>query len=124
VLREGNVIHFSGKSLEVAQACSGLRLLMGFVALGIAIAYLSKKPLWHKLVLVASTLPIAVLANAARVTGTGVLSQCVSERMAEGFFHALSGWLLFVVAAGILLAESCVLSGISTTASFQRGTAK
>jgi len=111
VLREGNVIHFAGKSLEVAQACSGMRLLVGFVAMGIAVAHLSRKPLRHKAVLVASTFPIAVLANAIRVAGTGVLYHCVSKKAAEGFFHALSGWLLFVVALGALMLESRVLSG-------------
>jgi len=115
VFREGNVIHFAGKSLEVAQACSGMRLLVGFVAMGIATAHLSRKPLWHKAILVCSTFPIAVLANAARVTGTGVLYHCVSEGLAEGFFHAFSGWLMFVMALGVLMAESCILSKIFLT---------
>jgi len=110
VLREGNIIHFAGKSLEVAQACSGMRLLVGFVAMGIAVAHLSKQPLWHKAVLVASTFPIAILANAVRVAGTGILYHTVGEEAAEGFFHAFSGWLLFVIALGLLGLESVVLS--------------
>lgn len=114
VLREGNVIHFAGKSLEVAQACSGMRLLVGFVAMGIAVAYLSRNPIWHKAVLVASTFPIAVLANAVRVTGTGVLYHCVSEKAAEGFFHAFSGWLMFVLALGVLMIESRILLRLFT----------
>jgi exosortase len=110
VLREGNIIHFAGKSLEVAQACSGMRLLIGFVAMGIAVAHLSRKPLWHKAIIVCSTFPIAVLTNAARVTGTGFLYHSVSESLAEGFFHAFSGWLLFVAALGVLLLESYLLT--------------
>jgi len=112
VLREGNIIHFAGKSLEVAQACSGMRLLVGFVAMGIAVAHLSRKPLWHKAALVVSTFPIAILANAIRVAGTGVLYHCVSEQLAEGFFHAFSGWLLFVLAIGALMLESSALAKV------------
>ena len=114
VIREGNVIHFAGKSLEVAEACSGMRLLVGFIAMGIAAAYLSHRPLWHKACLVASTFPIAILANAVRVAGTGILYHSVSERLAEGFFHAFSGWLLFVIALGLLAMESYLLRKIST----------
>jgi len=110
VLREGNVIHFAGKSLEVAQACSGMRLLIGFVAMGIAVAHLSKRPIWHKSLLVASTFPIAIVANAVRVAGTGILYNTMGEAAAEGFFHAFSGWLLFVIALGLLALESFALS--------------
>jgi exosortase len=109
VLREGNIIHFAGKSLEVAQACSGMRLLVGFVAMGIAVAYLSGNPIWHKAIVVVSAFPIAVVANAIRVTGTGVLYHHVSEKAAEGFFHAFSGWLMFLLALGVLMLESLVL---------------
>ena len=112
VLREGNIIHFAGKSLEVAQACSGMRLLVGFVAMGIAVAHLSRKPLWHKAALVVSTFPIAIPANAIRVAGTAVLYHSVSEQLAEGFFHAFSVWLLFVLAIGALMLESSALAKV------------
>ena len=116
VLREGNIIHFAGKSLEVAQACSGMRFLVGFVAMSIAVAHLSKKPIWHKAALVLSSVPIAMVSNAIRVSGTGVLYHCVSEKLAEGFFHAFSGWLVFVIALGALMVESYVLSWAAATA--------
>ena len=110
VLREGNVIHFAGKTLEVVQACSGIRLLTGFAAMSIVVAHLQRKPLWHKGVLVASTIPVAVAANALRVTGTGILYYTSGRGSAEGFFHTFSGWLLFVLALGALLLESYLLS--------------
>lgn len=114
VLREGNVIHFAGKSLEVAQACSGMRLLVGFIAMGIAVAHLSHRPHWQKAFIMISTFPIAIVANAVRVTGTGILYHSVSERLAEGFFHAFSGWLLFVIALGVLALECHILAKLIT----------
>jgi len=112
VLREGNVIHFAGRSLEVAEACSGIRLLMGFVAMGVAVAFLSRRPAWQRATLVGSTVPIAVLANALRVTITGVLYHGVSEDLAQGFFHAFSGWLMFVAALAALAGECRILARV------------
>lgn len=114
-LREGNVIHFAGRSLEVAEACSGMRLLLGFVAMGVAVSFLSRRPPWQRVLLVGSTVPIAVLANAARVTVTGILYHGVSEQLAQGFFHAFSGWLMFLVALAVLAAECRLLARVFPT---------
>ena len=98
VLREGNVMLLANTSLEVAEACSGIRSLISLLALSIVFAYLSQKETWKRILLVLSTFPIAIIANAARVSGTGILAHYYGESVAQGFFHGFSGWILFVVA--------------------------
>ena len=98
VLREGNVMLLSNTSLEVAEACSGIRSLISLLALSIVFAYLSQKETWKRILLVLSTFPIGIIANAARVSGTGILAHHYGDSVAQGFFHGFSGWILFVVA--------------------------
>jgi exosortase A len=98
VLREGNIIQLANTSLEVAEACSGIRSLISLLALSVVFAYFSQKETWKRILLVLSTFPIAILANAARVTGTGILAEHYGDKVAQGFFHGFSGWILFVVA--------------------------
>jgi exosortase len=109
VLREGNVIHLAHQSLEVADACSGIRSLVSLVALGVVYAYFTESASWKRLIIVISTIPIAIAANAFRVTGTGLLTHYVSPKAAEGFFHTFSGWLVFVVAFVLLFGVGSVL---------------
>jgi len=110
VLREGNVIRLPGRTLEVAEACSGMRLMTGFIALGVAFAYLSRRPVWERVVLVASTIPIAVFANVVRVTGTAFLAHWGYNSLVDGPPHAATALVLFVFAAGLLWVEYRVLS--------------
>jgi len=97
-LREGNVILLANTSLEVAEACSGIRSLISLLALSVVFAYFSQKTTLKRLLLILSTFPIAIIANAARVTGTGILAHHYGDKVAQGFFHGFSGWILFVVA--------------------------
>ncbi len=112
VLREGNVILLANTSLEVAEACSGIRSLISLLALSVVFAYFSQKTDWRRFVLILSTFPIAVVANAARVTGTGVLAYHYGSQVAQGFFHGFSGWILFVVAFACLFVVGSLLSRI------------
>lgn len=109
VLREGNIIRLPTMSLEVAQACSGIRSLISLVALAIIYGYLMERALWKRLLLVAVSVPIAVLTNAVRIMGTGLMVEYWSRRMAAGYFHEFSGWLLFVVALFLLFVFHRVL---------------
>lgn len=109
VFREGNVIHLASQTLEVADACSGIRSLMSLLALGVVYAYFTESTAWKRWVLVLSTIPIAIVANAFRVTGTGILTHYVSPKAAEGFFHTFSGWLVFVVAFVLLFGVGTAL---------------
>ncbi len=112
VFREGNVIHLASQTLEVADACSGIRSLVSLLALSVVYAYFMGRGGWRRVLLVFSAVPIAVAANAFRVTGTGLLTHYVSPKAAEGFFHTFSGWLVFVVAFVLLFATGAVLNRI------------
>jgi len=89
-------------AMEVAQACSGLRMLMAFIALGVAVAFISARPWWQRLVMVASTLPIAVGINVIRVTILGFIYPYDKE-LASGDFHTFVGMLMLIPAAGMFL---------------------
>jgi len=110
VLREGNIIQLANTSLEVAEACSGIRSLISLLALSVVFAYFSQNTTWKRIVLVLSTFPIAIIANAARVTGTGILAHHYGDQVAQGFFHGFSGWILFVVAFACLFVFGSILS--------------
>lgn len=112
VLREGNVIVLAGTTLEVAEACSGIRSLQALLALGTVYAYFSQRSTWKRWVLVLLSVPIAIAANAFRVSGTGVLANYWGSQAAEGFYHTFSGWLIFVVAFLLLLGCGSLLSRI------------
>jgi exosortase len=112
VLREGNVIVLAGTTLEVAEACSGIRSLQALLALGTVYAYFSQREMWKRWVLVLLSVPIAIVANAFRVSGTGVLANYWGSQAAEGFYHTFSGWLIFVVAFLLLLSCGGLLTKI------------
>jgi len=112
VYREGNIIMLPTTTLEVADACSGIRSLMSLLALGVAYAYFSQKSLTKKIILVASTVPIALLANAVRVIGTGILAHHYGAAAAEGFFHEFAGMVIFAVSMTMLVGVGVVLSRI------------
>ncbi len=112
VLREGNVIQLSKTSLEVAEACSGIRSLISLLALSVVFAYFTQKKGWKRVLLVISAFPIAIIANAIRVSGTGILAHRYGESVAQGFFHGFSGWILFVVAFICLFIVGAILSRI------------
>lgn len=109
VLREGNVIVLANTSLEVAEACSGIRSLISLLTLGIVFGYLVDPRPAMRTVIALSTIPIAVLANGLRVAGTGVAAHYYGAAAAEGFFHTFSGWLVFVFAFALLFAVERVL---------------
>ena len=78
-----------------------MRLLMAFVALGVAMAYLHERPIWQRLVLLASTIPIAILCNVVRVTITGLIYILWDPRYAQGMYHDVLGLLMLPLAFGL-----------------------
>ena len=88
-------------ALNVAEACSGMRLLMAFVALGVAMAYLHYRPVWHRIVLLAATIPIAILCNIVRVTVTGFIYVLIDPIYAQGLYHSLLGFAMLPLAFGL-----------------------
>jgi len=114
VLREGNVLVLPNYSLEVVEACSGIRSLMSLVALAVLYGYFVEKRPWVGITLVALMVPIAVASNAMRVMGAGVLTYWFGPQAAEGFFHSFQGWLIFVSAVACMLLVDWLLSQLTT----------
>jgi exosortase len=112
VLREGNIIHLPEGQLFVAEACSGLRSLMALGTLGVVFAYFFRKTWYERAILIASTLPIAVLVNGFRVWLTSFLSLRYGEDMATGVIHQTEGFFTFGLALALLLAEARLLQWI------------
>jgi len=104
VLIDGNIIHLSHISLGVTEACSGIRSLISLLALALGWAALALPGGIAMVSFAAVTIPITILANAARVVMTGLVGQWFGRQYAEGFFHMASGWIIFVFAFFCLLA--------------------
>jgi exosortase len=133
VLRQGNIIElkplnsFATKKLEVVEACSGIRSLMTLLTLAVVFAYFTHSPsddgpksgkrfgflrdywFWRATIIVVSAVPIAILTNAFRVSGTGVLAHYYGTQVADGFFHSFSGWAIYIVAFILLFGIGIVL---------------
>ena len=95
---------YKGQHLEplnVAEACSGMRLLMAFLALGVAMAYLHYRPVWQRIVLLASTIPIAILCNIVRVTVTGFIYVFIHPKYIQGVYHDILGLGMLPLAFGL-----------------------
>ena len=109
VMREGNVIMLPLTTLEVADACSGIRSLISLLALAVAYACFLNVTRFRRTLLILAAVPIAIFTNALRVIGTGLLAQYWGARAAEGFFHEFAGMAVFVVAIALLIAlGSCL----------------
>lgn len=107
---EGNVIVMDSNSIGVAEACSGLRMLVIFFALSTAVAMISQRAWWERLIVVLSAVPIALIANITRITVTGMLFEYAGAEIAEKVFHDLAGWLMMPYGLALLGLESWVLS--------------
>ena len=109
VLREGNTIVLTNTTLEVVEACSGIRSLQALLALGAVYGYFTQKAVWKRWALLALSIPIAILANAFRVAGTGFLAYFIGPEAAQGFYHSFAGWIVFAVAFVLLLGAGTLL---------------
>ena len=110
--REGNIIDLGFTQLQVVEACSGLRYLFPLVAMGALLAYLYRTGLLKGAVLVISAIPITILTNSLRLASVGVLFPIWGAKVAQGFFHDFSGWLIFMVSMALLLGELWVLNKV------------
>jgi exosortase len=110
VYSEGNVIVMDSHSIGVAEACSGLRMLVIFFALSTAVALLSQRSWWERVIVLLSAVPIALIANITRITVTGFLFEYAGAELAEKVFHDLAGWLMMPFGLLLLGAECWILS--------------
>lgn len=102
-LRDGNIIVLPNYTMEVAEACSGIRSLFSLLAVACAYTHLTERSNWKRVLLVVLMIPIAILSNGLRIVGTGVLTYLYGQRYAEGFFHMFAGWMIFLTAFVFLL---------------------
>ena len=103
VYREGNIIHLAEASLDVERACSGIRSLISLLAIGVPLAYVLEPKAWRRALIIVMVVPIAIAANVARVTVTGLLAHYVSIDTALGVFHTVGGFAVFMLGTTLLL---------------------
>ncbi len=113
-LCEGNMITLPGDNkMFVAEACSGMRQLTGFLALATAWAFLVKRSGWYRTVLILGSIPIAMTANVVRVTLTGMITYHVDPRFASGAYHTAEGLLMMGFGLAMLYAGSWTLDRLT-----------
>src|SRR5437764_5652818 len=112
--RTGTKINMGGiteplRRLNVAEACAGLRSLMTFITVGVAVAFLSARPLWQKIIITVSAIPIAIFCNVMRVAGQGLLDHYISRQLSESFAHQFVGLVMLVPAFFMILLVGWIL---------------
>ena len=112
VLRDGNILILSNYSLEVVEACSGIRSLMTLISLAVIYGYFLEPQLWVRIALVVLMVPSAIVSNAIRIMGAGMVAHRFGPAAAEGFLHEFSGWVIFLVALLLLFALHWILRHI------------
>ena len=113
VSQQGNVVVLNDNtSLAVAEACSGLRMLTAFIIVAAFIAYMVRRARWQKAVLLASSLPLAVICNVLRIVATAILMLHVSSEVADKFFHDFAGYVMMPAAVLLLFGEIWLMDRI------------
>jgi exosortase D (VPLPA-CTERM-specific) len=112
VFREGNIIDIGVTQLQVVDACSGLRYFMPLLLLSLLMGYLFSRGWWRRGALILLVLPLSVGLNALRIWLTGMLTVHGHAELAQDFFHDLSGWVIFLIAGGILYLVSLALKRV------------
>jgi exosortase len=106
VSQQGNTLTINDAiPIAVAEACSGLRMLIAFVVAAAFIAYLVKRPRWQKAVLLVSSIPVAVICNVIRIFITALLMLYVGSEAGQKFFHDIGGFVMIAVAVSLLFGE-------------------
>ena len=111
VLRDGNVLELASQKLSVVEACSGIRSLLSLTFLSLVYGYFFDSKRWMRVVLFFATIPIAILANAARVTLTGIMSE-VNPELAHGAAHTASGWVIFMIALAMMIVTHQIINRV------------
>jgi len=109
VYREGNMLYFVNSQLEVAEACSGIRSITALLMLATIFVHLMESGILKKLIILISSVPIAMAANILRVTGTGILAHFYGDQVARGFLHEFSGVVVFIIGLAAIYFEYYIL---------------
>jgi exosortase len=108
VLRDGNILELPSQRLSVVEACSGIRSLLSLTFLSLVYGAMFDSRQWMRWALLAGIVPIAIAANAGRVTITGFISE-YDPALTQGVYHSMEGWVLFSVAVTLLVVLHKVL---------------
>jgi exosortase D (VPLPA-CTERM-specific) len=120
VFLEGNVIDLGSYKLQVVDACSGLRYLFPLAVLGILAAYFFQGSLWKRVLIVVSTVPMAIVINSLRIGLIGVTVEHFGSGMAEGLLHDFEGGFMFMICIALLIAEMSILAHVGSRPSSLR----
>ena len=112
IMREGNVLILPGMSLEVVEACSGIRSLMSLLALAAGFGYVMERSAVARWILFLAMVPLAIISNGTRVMLTAIMANYMGPQAAEGFMHEFSGWVIFVVATAMFLGFYALMTRI------------
>ena len=113
VYLDGNIIDMGSYKLQVVEACSGLRYLYPLLSLSFLAAYLFHAPIWQRVLVFLSGIPIAIGMNGFRIGLVGILVNRWGNEMAEGVLHFFEGWVIFLACAALLAAEIYLLALIA-----------
>jgi exosortase len=111
VLRDGNVLELASQKLSVVEACSGIRSLLTLTFMSLVYGYFFDKKAWMRVALFVATVPIAILANAGRVTVTGLASE-INPELAHGIAHTAYGWVIFMVALAFMVLTHQIINAV------------
>jgi len=111
VFRDGNVLELPSTTLQVAEACSGLRSLVSLTAIAVLLAWATPgHSRLARVAMVAAAIPVAIVMNGFRIAGIGLACEAWGPRMASGAWHTLSGWLTFAASAVVLIAIQRIIA--------------
>lgn len=114
VIQEGNMIHLNGTTVAVAEACNGLRMIMAFFVIGGLVILLTKRPWPQKLIVLVSTLPIALFCNSVRLTITAISFTMLNGEYWEKIFHDFGGYAMMPLALGAIVLELWLFKKMTT----------
>ena len=114
VFQEGNIIDLGVSQLQVVDACSGMRYLMPLILIALLVGHFYGRKLWRRVILLLLVVPVSIFLNAFRIWITGMLTVKGHEELAQSFFHDFSGWLIFMLATGILVGVAYILRKIGS----------
>lgn len=100
-ISEGTTILLGEQVLEVERACSGLRIFFGVFALSYVYAMLFSRNWWEAVVIVLAAIPIALVANMARIVITGLCYQWLTGEWARTFSHDMAGYFMILLAGAL-----------------------
>jgi exosortase len=120
VLREGNIIHIGSATVAVAEACNGLRMVTAFFVISGMVVLLVKRAWWEKLIILFSSLPIALLCNTIRLTITAIIFTILSGEYWEKVFHDFGGYAMMPLALVIIVTELWLLTKLTTRPTEER----